>query len=215
MPSVLFIDAENIRLSDIDRDILCTLHPVDRILIYGNLEKNNILKHYQHWVMDLEDCSLVHVPSVNGKNSVDLQISVDMMEMYFSGGMTGAVLVSHDRDFLPVCRKLYGYGLGVVLVCQRSHNASFDAFTTVCLDDIDPDLRIVIYCFLFERTASMELVYLNRLLKKLNKKKKMRDFAGLRANLENAWPDHVRLVGDRIVRVSKNDHAGPGTSTGP
>lgn len=201
MLSVLFIDAENIRLSDTDRDILSTRHPVDRILIYGNLEKNNILKHYQHWVMDLEDCSMIHVPSVNGKNSVDLQISVDMMEMYFSGGMTNAVLVSNDRDFLPVCRKLRGYGVDVVLVCQRRNNASFDSFTTVCLDDFDPDLRIVIYCFLFEGAATMELVYLNRLLKKLNKRKKMRDFGGLRANLESAWPGHVRLVGDTVVRV--------------
>ncbi|NDE13761.1 NYN domain-containing protein [bacterium] len=201
MSRVLFIDAENIRLSDTDRDILCSLYPVDRILIYGNLEKNNILKHYQHWVMDLEDCWMIHVPSINGKNSVDLQISVDMMEMYFSHGMTDAVLVSHDRDFLPVCSKLRGYGLDVVIVCQRQQNTVFDAFTTVCLNDIDPDLRIVIYCFLFERTASMELVYLNRLLKKINKRKKMRDLTALRTNLETAWRNYFTLVGDKIVRT--------------
>jgi hypothetical protein len=201
MPSILFIDAENIRLSDTDREILCARYPIDKILIYGNLEKNNILKHYQHWAMNLGNCFMIHVPSVNGKNSVDLQISVDMMEMYFCGDLSGAVLVSHDRDFLPVCRKLHGYGLGVVLVCQRLNNGVFDTFTTVCLDDIDPDLRIVIYCFLFEGKASLDLVYLNRLLKKLNKRKKMRDFAGIRANVESAWSDHFRLAGDTVVRV--------------
>ena len=70
------------------------------------------------------------------EKGVDTQIAVEMLDMSFSGRCDALVLVSADKDFIPVIKKLWNHGTKVIHAFFPNHGhelakeswASFDLF---------------------------------------------------------------------------------------
>lgn len=191
----LIIDAENIRIHEEELIYLIIRYHIDTIFVYFDMEKNNIAQHYSDWLFKYP-CFLVHVPSIGGKNSVDLQISIDITEWCVrKKEITTIVLASNDRDFFPLCQKLHSLRRRLCLVAQDKIN---DALLAVIqcheyLSQIPIDLTILIHCFILEQKNKLTIPQIKRMLKKINKKKKMLDYPQLLMHLTDDWNDIFKV----------------------
>jgi uncharacterized protein (TIGR00288 family) len=57
--------------------------------------------------------AMLQLPFASKKNATDIAITVAAMDMLYESNMTGLVLVSNDRDFIPLVRRLRAGGLDV------------------------------------------------------------------------------------------------------
>lgn len=190
MSSFLIIDAENLKISEEELLILLSYFPkIEKILIYCDMEKNNILQHYQDWCLKYP-CFMIHVPTLGGKNSVDLQISLDMMEYCLAKKkeILHFIMASHDRDFFPLFAKLKFYGKSVSLVVHKEPAFYPLDLVQECLvlKDIPLLVKNVMKCFLLERDRTLSISKIKKNLKKLNLKKNVRvhDFQNLSISLQ-------------------------------
>jgi hypothetical protein len=78
--------------------------------LYGEFESGRM----KNWAAATERHALlpVHVPH-NGKNSTDIAMTIDAMDLLFAGGLEGFCLVSSDRDFSRLAIRLREHGLAV------------------------------------------------------------------------------------------------------
>lgn len=201
MSSYLIIDAENIRICEEDLIYLIIKYKVDKIIIYFDMEKNNISHNYSDWSFKY-NCYLVHVPSIGGKNSVDLQISIDLTEWCITQKeIKNIILASNDRDFLPLCIKLKSWDKRIIIVAFQKIN---DTLRNV-IDDFElignssVDLNIILHCFLLENKNLISIVELKKLLKKINKKKKMQDYGNFIENLKSKWNNIFEVCDNNII----------------
>lgn len=184
MSVCLFIDAENMRLYENELLYLKILYNIDEIFIYCDLERNNIFQHYFDWIKKYK-CFFINVSSIGGKNSVDLQISLDIFEKIFKNKKLHTILLaSNDKDFYPICNKLLNYKKNIILIVQKHLCKQIQSIVTgfVYLDDISIDLKTILLCFLYIRKNKIQLLNLKKLLKKINKKKII-DYPNLASNL--------------------------------
>ncbi|ABA03437.1 Protein of unknown function DUF88 [Nitrobacter winogradskyi Nb-255] len=112
----VFIDAENVppKFADgIFREI-AQLGDAPVRLIYGNLSDPNL----KGWTEVLPDHSLERRdPAVKGRNSADMAIVIDAMDLLHDGRIHGFCLISSDSDFTGLAARLrreganvYGFG---------------------------------------------------------------------------------------------------------
>jgi len=208
MSSYLVIDAENIRIHEEELIYLIIRYQIDVIFVYFDMEKNNIAQHYTDWLFKYP-CSLVHVASIGGKNSVDLQISIDVTEWCVrKKEITTVVLASNDRDFFPLCQKLHSLHRRLCLV---AHDKINDTLLSVvqcheCLSKIPIDLTILIHCFLLEHKKTLNIPHIKRMLKKINKKKKMLEYSQLYTHICTDWKDIFEVDGIQITLRYSIDH---------
>lgn len=201
MSSYLIIDAENIRICEEDLIYFIIKYKVDKIIIYFDMEKNNISHSYSDWSFKY-NCYLVHVPSIGGKNSVDLQISIDLTEWCITRKeIQSIVLASNDRDFLPLCIKLKNWNKRIIIVAFQKINDTLqhviDDFELIGNSSVD--LNIILHCFLLENKNLISIVDLKKLLKKINKKKKMQDYANFIDNLKSKWNNIFQVSDNNII----------------
>ena len=57
--------------------------------------------------------AVLQLPVTSGKNAADIAITIAAMDLAHANTMTGLVLVSNDRDFMPLVRRLRTDGLDV------------------------------------------------------------------------------------------------------
>jgi hypothetical protein len=201
MSSYLIIDAENIRIHEEELIYLIIRYQIDVIFVYFDMEKNNIAQHYADWLFKYP-CFLVHVPSIGGKNSVDLQISIDVTEWCVrKKEITTIVLASNDRDFFPLCQKMQSLHRRLCLVAQDKINDTLLEVVQCyeCLSKIPIDLTILIHCFLLEHKMTLTIPQIKRMLKKINKKKKMLDYPQLCTHLTTDWKDIFDVDGIHVT----------------
>lgn len=181
MTNFLFIDAENMYLSESELLYLNIIYKIDKIFIYFDMEKNNLFQHYSDWTFKYE-CYFVNVPSYGGKNSVDLQISIDILEhIFLDKNLKSIIIASNDRDFLPICKKIIGYKKKMIIVGSKFLCKDIidlvDSF--VLVDHIPMDLKIILLCFLYMRKNNLSISQIKKLIKKMNKKKNIQEFSKL------------------------------------
>ncbi len=133
----LFIDAENLVISTQKLGLPLNIKAVvDRAREEGTLSfakayadwtQHPMLGYVSHFHESVIELALLS--SVYGKNTADIQIVVDAMEMALSIGTPEVfMLVAGDRDFVPVVQKLKRYGKRVVGVgLQETTSAALRA----------------------------------------------------------------------------------------
>jgi uncharacterized LabA/DUF88 family protein len=114
----LLIDADNASPDGIDAvlNVLAELGPVNVRRAYGNWKKPALkgweaLVH-RHAIMPQQQFDVT-----KGKNATDMRMTIDAMDLLYSGRITGFGLMSSDSDFGPIAMRLkqdgvpvYGFG---------------------------------------------------------------------------------------------------------
>ncbi len=116
----LLIDADNASPSSIDPvlTVLAELGTVNIRRVYGNWSKpalkgwSDLSHHYAiepHQQFDIS----------KGKNATDMKMTIDAMDLLFSGRVNGFGIMSSDSDFMPLAMRIrqdgipvYGFGTG-------------------------------------------------------------------------------------------------------
>jgi uncharacterized LabA/DUF88 family protein len=114
----LLIDADNASPKSIDPvlTVLAELGTVNIRRVYGNWSKaalkgwSDLSHHYAiepHQQFDIS----------KGKNATDMKMTIDAMDLLFSGRVTGFGIMSSDSDFMPLAMRIrqdgipvYGFG---------------------------------------------------------------------------------------------------------
>jgi hypothetical protein len=180
--NLLVIDAENIKLTEMDLVYIGCIYPIDEILIYFDMSKNNISSSYIDWSFKYTNCNLIDVPSINGKNSVDLQITIDVFEkITINKKIKNILIASNDRDFYPLCKKCKDRNIDItMIVYSKIHSMLYEFIKDVIiLHHISTDERILLKCFIMERSQSMTLSGIKKMIKKLNSKKILSNYQDL------------------------------------
>ncbi|MDE0590472.1 NYN domain-containing protein [Halocynthiibacter sp. C4] len=93
---------------------------------------------HRPWLEKIDEYGMIaslHVATTSGKNSTDIALTIDAIELALTSGYDGFCLVSSDRDFSHLAKKLREYGLDVQgfgsAKTSASHRAAFTSFTTI------------------------------------------------------------------------------------
>ena len=114
----LLIDADNAPAAKID-DILVKVEKYGMVCIrraYGNWKKD-CLKHWADCLSKYAICPVQQFDYVKGKNSTDVALTIDAMDLLHSQKFDAFAIVSSDADFTPLVVRLinssvkvYGFG---------------------------------------------------------------------------------------------------------
>ncbi len=74
--------------------------------------------------------AVLQLPVTSGKNAADIAITVAAMDLAHDGKMTGLVIVSNDRDFVPLVRRLRAGGLDVHGIGSRESTPVWEGMFT-------------------------------------------------------------------------------------
>ncbi|WP_240231514.1 NYN domain-containing protein [Devosia lacusdianchii] len=80
------------------------------------------------WVPYARDngIELVMQPSLGkGKNSADIRLTIEAMDLVHRGSVETVALVTHDRDFTPLALRLRDSGVTVMGFAEREPNVAF------------------------------------------------------------------------------------------
>ncbi len=110
----LLIDADNASPDGIDAvlTVLAELGPVNVRRAYGNWKKP-ALKGWEALVHRYAIDAQQQFDVTKGKNATDMRMTIDAMDLFYSGRITGFGLMSSDSDFGPIAMRLKQDGLPV------------------------------------------------------------------------------------------------------
>lgn len=152
----IFVDGENISYKDYGKIL-------DDIRKYGQVSISNIYLDWtenQSWkeVSKHFGITPIQCQKINGKNSVDLKITVDMMEIMYERQIDLFCILTTDSDFCHIVQKLksknkkvhiYGYGNNtnnsLISICNQFINIE-NLHNNVAVKDIDRYWNIIRYC---------------------------------------------------------------------
>lgn len=123
---VVLIDADNTQLSKIE-DILHEVSTYGRVIskkAYGNWKKKQLSK-WEDEIKRLAIKAEQQFDYVAGKNTTDIAMVIDAMDMLHSGMYDAMVLVSSDSDFTPLAVRLRESGIFVIGVGEKKTPESF------------------------------------------------------------------------------------------
>lgn len=132
----MFIDADNTQLSKLEA-VIREVSVFGRVVVkraYGNWTKS-ILKNWDSGMKSLAIKAMQQTDYVKGKNTTDIALTIDVMDLLHSGKYDGFALVSSDSDFTPLALKLreevkYVIGIGEEKTPQ-SFIAACDSFINI------------------------------------------------------------------------------------
>ena len=127
---VVLIDADNTQLSKIE-EVLHEVSAYGRIVVkkaYGNFTKPN-LKKWENKIKSLAIKAIQQYDYVSGKNTTDIAIVIDAMDLLHTGMYDATVLVSSDSDFTPLAVRLRESGMYVIGVGEKK---TPEAFRNAC-----------------------------------------------------------------------------------
>lgn len=110
----LLIDADNASPDGIDAvlTVLAELGPVNVRRAYGNWKKP-ALKGWEALVHRYAIVAEQQFDVTRGKNATDMRMTIDAMDLLYSGRVSGFGLMSSDSDFGPIAMRLKQDGLPV------------------------------------------------------------------------------------------------------
>ena len=126
----VLIDADNTQLSKIE-SVLHELSAYGRIVAkkaYGNWKKPT-LKHWENEVTRLAIRAEQQFDYTSGKNTTDIAITIDAMDMLHTKMYDCFVLVSSDSDFTPLAIRLRESGVHIIGVGEKK---TLEAFRNAC-----------------------------------------------------------------------------------
>ncbi|GAB4541888.1 MAG: NYN domain-containing protein [Pleurocapsa sp.] len=108
-PSALLIDADNINSCKEIELVLAELSSLDQLIIkraYGDWFTNK-LKSWKS-ILAHHEIEPIHslVTSTSGKNATDIRLVIDAMDFLYNRQIDWFYIVSSDRDFTPLVRRL-------------------------------------------------------------------------------------------------------------
>ena len=130
----VLIDADNTQLSKLE-PILHELSAYGRIVAkkaYGNWKKQNLSK----WEEEIKRLAIKAVQQfdyVSGKNTTDIAMVIDAMDLLHNGLYDAVALVSSDSDFTPLAVRLKESGIYAIGVGEKK---TPEAFCNACDDFI-------------------------------------------------------------------------------
>lgn len=133
----LFIDADNIS-AKFGKQIIDTLESRGEIFIrriYGNWQKIS-LHGWNECILNYSLRPVQQNDFASGKNATDMSLTIDAMDVLYSGKSEIFALVSNDSDFTPLAIRLRESGMNIIGF--GNSNAS-NAFRAVCNEFIDLD----------------------------------------------------------------------------
>lgn len=105
----LFIDADNVGSVESIQPLLQALKLRYSILIkraYGDWFADN-LKHWKDFLAQHEIEPIHSLPTpLSGKNATDIRLVIDAMDLLHNPNIQGFCIISSDRDFVPLVRRL-------------------------------------------------------------------------------------------------------------
>ena len=131
---VVLIDADNTQLSKLE-GMLHELSTYGRIIVkkaYGNWKKQ-ILSKWEEEIKRLAIKAEQQFDYVSGKNTTDIAMVIDAMDLLNTGRYDAVVLVSSDSDFTPLAVRLRADGIYVIGVGEMK---TPEAFRNACDDFI-------------------------------------------------------------------------------
>lgn len=156
MNVAIFIDGENISSKE-----YC--HILDDIRKNGQVSISNVYLDWtenQSWKEVSKNFGItpIQCQKINGKNSVDLKIAVDIMETLYERQIDLFCILTTDSDFCHIVQKLksrnkivhiYGYenniNKSLLSICNQFINIK-NLKTSDCMNDIDRYWNIIRYC---------------------------------------------------------------------
>lgn len=130
----VLIDADNTQLSKLE-PILHELSAYGRIVAkkaYGNWKKQNLSK-WEEEIRRLAIKAVQQFDYVSGKNTTDIAMVIDAMDLLHNGLYDAVALVSSDSDFTPLAVRLKESGIYVIGVGEKK---TPEAFCNACDDFI-------------------------------------------------------------------------------
>ena len=131
---VVLIDADNTQLSKLE-EVLHEVSTYGRIIVkkaYGNFTKTNLHK-WEGKIKSLAIKAEQQFDYVAGKNTTDIAMVIDAMDLLHTGMYDAVVLVSSDSDFTPLAVRLRESGMYVIGVGEKK---TPEAFCNACDDFI-------------------------------------------------------------------------------
>ena len=131
---IVLIDADNTQLSKLE-GILHEISAYGRIIVkkaYGNWKKQ-ILSKWEEEIKRLAIKAVQQFDYVSGKNTTDIAMVIDAMDLLHTGRYDAVVLVSSDSDFTPLAVRLREDGIYVIGVGEKK---TPEAFRNACDDFI-------------------------------------------------------------------------------
>ena len=136
----LLIDADNARADGIDAvlTVLAELGQVNVRRAYGNWTKPGLSRWdkitHRYGLQPMQQFDLT-----KGKNATDMAMTIDAIDLLYSGKVDGFGIMSSDSDFTPLVTRLRQDGL---IVYGFGGAKAPEAFKTVCTRYIDVDQLI-------------------------------------------------------------------------
>ena len=127
---VVLIDADNTQLSKLE-EVLHEVSTYGRIIVkkaYGNFTKNNLRK-WEGKIKSLAIKAEQQFDYVAGKNTTDIAMVIEAMDLLHTGMYDAVVLVSSDSDFTPLAVRLRESGMYVIGVGEKK---TPEAFCNAC-----------------------------------------------------------------------------------
>lgn len=109
----VFIDCENVGVKYIDKII-------SDIKDFGDIKEINVYKNWcndNSWnnkILEYNMTPIHNIPICTGKNSLDIKIVVDIMDLISVKAVDYIVIVGSDSDYLPLVRKLISKNINVI-----------------------------------------------------------------------------------------------------
>lgn len=166
----IFIDAENLTnwiKNDGVQSLMEELLPLGQIVVrkaYGKWSTSNLIPLQS--ALNENGFELIHTfHPVSGKNSTDIKMTVDTMEVALDSKVQWIVLATGDSDFSPLFRKLREQGKEVIGVGPKSplsecvkNSCSRYVYTDLSVADSEEDEDAVALTRVSEKIDSMEIL---------------------------------------------------------
>lgn len=127
----LLIDAENLPAKQAPQ-ILSQARSLGRIVtrkVFGDFAGGRLAE----WIGQCQSAALQPVFQLScgkGKNSTDMAMTIDAMDLLHEGNVDAFCIASSDRDFLPLVQRLLGSGKEVYGIGEAKTNSAVkDAYT--------------------------------------------------------------------------------------
>ncbi|MDY4609007.1 MAG: NYN domain-containing protein [Sphaerochaetaceae bacterium] len=126
----VLIDADNTQLSKLDA-VIAVLSAYGRIAVkkaYGNWKRSG-LKNWENEVKHLAIKTIQQFDYVSGKNTTDIVMTIDAMDLLHTNIYDAFALVSSDSDFTPLAIRLRESGAYILGVGEKK---TPEAFRNAC-----------------------------------------------------------------------------------
>jgi len=115
----IFVDCDNFAPAILEyaMELLVSRGRIILRRAYGNY--STLVNKWQNVLLSCSFTPCLQYQAINGKNTADLALAIDALEVFFDGKADFFCLVTSDSDFAYLCRKMREYGSTVYVVGEN------------------------------------------------------------------------------------------------